>query len=221
MKQILWSLAMVVMLSGCRKKEEVVVLQPTIESLFETIREEITAMPHYSPQLFVIFFEANQNGIPRALTTHTIHVHRNSCTWDSYYFKEGRWQQSPIKCIDGYMVDPSCYVEACPEQFYILTEEGKEPKLIAFNIVYGMYEWNGHTETVTIAQQAYHITIDPEGYLKAIRMPELEGEWTFDRSYHESNNTEFPIIKLKSPNDTLKPVLVQTFAPKGVGGTTE
>ena len=24
-----------------------------------------------------------------------------------------------------------------------------------------------------------------------------------------------------SPNDTLKPVLVQTFAPKGVGGTTE
>ena len=186
--------------------------QPTIEGLYETMKGAIMEAPYYQPKLVAIFFEANQDGIPRALTTYPERMDRMSCLWFAHYFKDGRWLPSPVRKYeeDGLtFIDPTSYLEVRPNEFYILKEQGQKPKFIAIHVRYNRVARK--TIEMIITQEAYHITIDPEGYLKTIRMPEFEGEWEFEDD--EYRLITFPIIKLKSPEDKLEPVEAQTFIP--------
>ena len=195
---------------GCRKKEDVTVQPPTIEGLFGAMREEIMRdqLDHYPLEVYAVFFEANGDGIPRALTTYPLQMGRYSCAWDAYYYKDGQWQASPRRIFNNEEVywDPNCYVEANLDEFYILTEEGQEPKFISIHDGERYVGYNKTKSGLTMYREAFHITIDSEGYMKKIPIPEL--------SLMNIDGKSYSRIKLKSPNDKLEPVQAQRFPPK-------
>jgi len=164
-----------------------------------------------TPFFHAVFFEANQDGIPRALVTSKDYIDRMGCTWYPYYFKDGTWRRSPLTRTD----DPNYYIIGARfSDFYTLTEEGKKPKFVVIYDDYRrVHEDDPERFGVLVSREAYQVTIDSEGYLKTIPMPEFEFKDHF-LDIVETLPKELAEIKLKSPNDTLERIPVQTFNPE-------
>ena len=215
-KALLCSLAIVVTI-GCVTRENVARQQPTIESLYEAIEGDILcSYPLYSTKLFAVFFKANYDGIPRALVTYPVYMneHGGHC-WFAYYFKDGRWRSGSARYdYAARMDDFNNYIDGVGLRgFYILTEEGQEPKFIAIDEDgYKDHDYVEKTDFYVAWRKLYYITINPEGYLKTMLIPELSFEKT--RFNMEDENVEnYPKFELKSPNDKLEPVSYQMFGP--------
>ena len=198
-------------LAGCRKKDDVVVQEATVEGLFGAMRGEVMerqgGLGYYPLAIYAVFFEANKDGIPRALMTYPLCMSRYGCCWDAYYYKDGRWQASPIRFLEEeHHFDPGSSVDAKLDDFYILTEEGQEPKFIS--IFEGeRYVGDDKTESgLAMYREAFHLTVDAEGYLKKVPIPEF--------TVMSFAGKEYSWVKLKSPNDKLERVQVQRFPPE-------
>jgi len=108
--------------------------------------------------------------------------------------------------IDEHTFDPSGAVWARGDDFYSLTEEGQKPKLF---LVYVSYAKNSLSKDTEVTQQGYEITIDGEGYLKTILVPELSTNY-FPR-YDEENDT--CCLETTEMQDRLVPLSVESFSP--------
>ena len=198
-------------LAGCRKEDGVVVQEATVEGLFGAMRETVMEMQegldHYSLEIYAVFFEANKDGIPRALTTYPLRMDRYCCFWHAYYYKDRQWHASPRRFLEKENhFDPGCSVDANLDDFYILTEEGQEPKFIS---IYDGERYVGDDKTesgLAMYREAFHLTVDAEGYLKKIPIPEF--------TVMSFAGKEYSWITLKSPNDKLEPVQAQRFPPE-------
>jgi len=194
--------------------------KPTMERLHDAMAKSgmfFDVFPN-NPTLYAVFFKT-QDGIPRALVTSWEYLSNRGGAgdWFDYYFKDGQWQENGRKITEENYVDNSNIVWAREDDFYILTEKGKKPKLIVIHMAnvgerdIGKKLYN---------RNAYEITIDSKGYLKTIPISEFSftnhvvyAEWV-DEEDKDEEAKPFPEIKLKSPNDKLEPVQVQTFTPK-------
>ena len=212
MKMCVLGMLIALTLAGCRKKDGVVVQETTVEGLFGAMRGEVMRMQegherYCSLEIYAVFFEANKDGIPRALTTYPLRMDRYCCAWDAYYYKDGRWQASPIRFLEEeHHFDPGNYVEAGLDEFYILTEEGQEPKFISIHEGERYVGYDKTESGLATCREVFHLTVDVEGYLKKIPIPELSVSAEDEKGYSR--------MELKSPNDKLEPVQAQRFPPE-------
>ena len=159
--------------------------------------------------MWAIFFESN--GYQMALVSTATAFYRSGngrgTAWDVYRFEKGRWQ---IK--EGG-------VFALPQHIYILIEEGQKAKTIAISEDFYRSKKIINGEIIN-GYEAYRdadqIVVDSEGNLKLIPIPEftVEKTWFDYVDVMESDEIGIPPLKLKSPNDKLEPVKVETFYPK-------
>ena len=162
--------------------------------------------------MYFLFLETGRDGIPRVIAK--LDDYRDQGSWDSFDFKDGRWQKGPIRLIDDWRPDPSGYFWCASDGFYMLTEKGQKPKLVAIHVWRRYFGFGIPEDIYTTCQEAFYITIDDEGYLKTIPIPEF-ALTDVDADNEEPSLGPFPRVKLKSPNDKLEPVQVETFYPKG------
>ena len=187
-----------------------------MESLREIAQREAEAIVEDYPKdayALMIFFDEAPGSLPMALTTGRDNRYMTGCYWDVYQYRGQQWHMA-----DGIR---DYKVFAWDNEFLILREDGKKPKLVvitsekkSIEIEYNGYpEWEDY-----ISRVSYQIAIDKKGSLKIIPMPEFEAR---DIPLGIQGRLEtycfdgFPEIKLKSPNDKLEPVQVETFYPKG------
>ena len=200
---------------------------PVPQSIFENLyNDEIHAFPFPdkdSYHLSAIFFEANPDGVQRALVEGFGDSDRSGGSWEHYVFTEGRWHRTPIKLSDGSLfhtdsgkdcpIDDHAkwddFVWAYPWDFYTFTEHGQPPRLLT---IYrgGLADWDYGNAYI---RNADNITIDSEGYLKVMPMRNFRKKFTV--AYEDGTAR----IILKSPKDKLERVQVQTFNPKASSAT--
>ena len=191
---------------GCGKKEYIPIQSPTVEGVHDAMYETIMRDQdghNYSPaMLYAVFFELNQDGVPRAFTTYPMRMGKGGHIWDPYYYKDGRWQLGPAWIDDKN----DNHVYARENDFYILTEEGEKPKFI----VVADYGYDGIDNSYIAQREAYHISIDSKGYLEKIPMPEFsfrETSFKFDGV----DIIDYPELKPQTPNGKLERIQVQTL----------
>jgi len=181
------------------------------ENLIEQTGYAAYALKEYpdDPYVRVVFFDIDYDGIPEAFVTYKGGYYNDGRLWEAYRFKNGRWQ--PMN---------DC-VFALEREFFVLTEEGQNPKLIVIQTERKSVEFDDDG-TVNwkeyISRLAYQIAIDKKGCFKTIPIPEFEVKDVYLGIYQDPDTytfAGFPEIKLKSPNDKLDPVQVETFYPKG------
>ena len=213
-KCVLLCFAVIAVTSGCGTKRDTVPLRPSIEGLYDEVRRTKSS-DFENPEMYFLFLETGWDGIPRVIAK--LDDFRDQGYWDSFDFKDGRWQKRPIRLIDGWRPDPSGYFDCNSDGFYMLTEKGQKPQLVAIHV------WQRYADVPTgmaTCQEAFYITIDDEGSLKTIPIPEFT-LMDVDDDSEEPSLGPFPRIKLKSPNDKLEPVQVETFHPKGFENESE
>ena len=201
MQKGLLCLCVVLIISGCRKKEEETSL-PTAESLYEAARE-ITQDGY----MHIVLFKTHKGDVPRALVTGHGYMERASALWFDFYYENGQWQGGPIDDIGGIWANDT--------EFYTLTEKNQDPKFIIIRVRYDFLRFDPETEN-TADQEAYHVTVDDNGKLKLTPIPEFA---LTDVKFYQMDigpETEFPRIKLKSPRDKLERVKVHTFLSGGL-----
>ena len=236
----LWALCFGALCCVSCTKSRPHVLQPTLEGLHDAMEKRgMFALFPDDPTLRVIFFTA-QDDIPWALVTSKDHMYRDGCTWHDYVFKDGQWQRGPTKIseitytnpvtgVASGPVDPSnCLIEAGMDEFYIWTEKGQKPKFVVIHDHGwrgGIFKDDDPTTGIFVDVEEYylatrtakHITIDPEGYLKTIPIPEL----SFEKRRFEYDDgddiKDYPTLQLETPTYKLEPIQVQTFSPKTRG----
>ncbi|MCL1920942.1 MAG: hypothetical protein FWG50_07670 [Kiritimatiellaeota bacterium] len=141
----------------------------------------------------ILFFDINHDGILDALVSFRMDKSYGGChgnDWMLFRFENGEWEQSPFKNMPDGSLDPSGDVWARGDDFYSLTRDGQPPKLVLIysgssNVGYGIHQ--GH--------DAHEITIDDEGYLKTIPIPELT---TQELVPHDGG--ELPPLDVLPPN---------------------
>ena len=176
------------------------------ESICDLLRVKLCEAQEDCP-IDVLFFDLNNDGIPDALVSLRMDTSPGGChgdIWELYRFENGEWQISPHKAGDDY--DPLDYVHARGDDFFSLTEEGQKPKLF---LVYSSWGRNSLAEDTEVTQKGYEITIDNEGYLKAISVPELSTNY-FPR-YDEKNDAFW--LESTEMEEKLVPVPVVTLDP--------
>ena len=158
----------------------------------------------YDPYLGVLLFDIDHDGIPEALVTYWVWNTGGSGyrgrTWVGYQFKDGRWKKDvdmqsedvDMQEVEDHLIGASC------DGFYVLTEKGKKPKLIASSTSVGKDLEGSH-----LSRNAYHVTIDAKGYIRAIPFPAFTVE---DLFVEDGFLDDLPDVKLKSPEDTFEPV---------------
>ena len=148
---------------------------PNVEELYEYLREraELAGAAPDTPMDF-LFFDLNHDGIPEALGSARVDqqgggLHGND--WELYLFENGEWDMRSYKPIDEETFDTSNVVYARGDDFFSLIREGEKPKLV---LIYShSMNMNGGWR---FNDDAWEITIDNDGYLKAIPIPELTTE---------------------------------------------
>jgi len=187
---------------------------PNVEELYALLKaesKEVTVPPN--PPVTILFFDINHDGIPEALAALCLDHSAGGChgnSWSIYRFENGEWQWVPTRdSEDPFDINHGIYARG--DDFYSLTEEGQKPKLIL------IYECGGSTNEnppfdYRHSQEAHEITIDDEGYLKNIPIPELttnifckidwdkeaiEINWSPPEKY--SKLIPLPIVTLYSP----------------------
>ena len=129
-----------------------------------------------------LFFDIDHDGVVDALVSWRDHRSGTGGVgngWALYRFENGEWIQSPFKKMDDGSCDPSNDVFGRFDSFHSLTRDGQPPKLICVFKFYSK-EFDG----MRIMEYAHEVTIDGEGYLKAIPVPELMME--YDAPYDET-----------------------------------
>ena len=123
------------------------------------------------PMLEVLFFDINRDGTPDALTSFRVDTSARGChgnPWSYECFKDAKWQSGPWR-EDDDPNDEYNDVFARGDDFYSLAVEGEKPKLVLIYTSFGR-TYDGERD---YTDQAYEITIDDDGYLKTIPIPEL------------------------------------------------
>ena len=198
MKRIAFSFVALTLLTSC---STVIKLTPQMqESLAEQMNKDLYIVEEFPQDPYIGAVFVYIDGVPIAVATcagQNYFAYKQS-GWDVYRFKNGKWQK-----VEGFIV-------AQFGDFYVLVEEGQKPKLVVISM-----EWErvwdkeeGYTGEAIVSRVAYQITIDKNGELKTISMPEFEFK-------NYSSYADLPAIKLKSPKDKLNPIKVETFYPKG------
>ena len=149
-------------------------LKANTENNCDLLRKKLSVFerPENDP-VDVLFFDINHDGIPDALVSERFDKsfggnHGN--LWYLYRFENGEWQYKFKKIdedIDGYN-----NVYARGDDFYSLTMDGQKPKLV---LVYTSHNNEGYGWLQD--DSAHEITIDEDGYLKAIPIPELTTQY--------------------------------------------
>ena len=121
-----------------------------------------------------------------------------------FQFKNGEWDQTPLK------KDPSNDVFADVDGFYSLTRDRQKPKLVSLHSAY-CKATDGRTESQDFAHE---ITIDGEGYLKTIPIPELSLQYIFDEEMEKPED----VYRRQSPEiqemrKLLVPLSIESFDP--------
>jgi hypothetical protein len=192
--------------------------QPDIEGLFDLVPPfpTLEGTPD-KPTVYAIFFKIHDD-IPRVLVTGGEWLSRRSHGWEYYCFMDGQWQKGSKRIVFnmGPYVEPSVFIEAGFYDFYMLTEEGSKPKFVV--ITKNSFSTIGKRgeEDICIIEarrEAHHITLDAEGYLITIPIPDFTIR--LQKIYEdEFDYNEFFKIELKSPNDKLEPVNIEVFNPR-------
>jgi hypothetical protein len=130
------------------------------------------------------------------------YLERNGGPWCDFYFKDGQWQ------MGADVNDPmGSDIWAHENEFYTLTEEGQEPKILVIHV---WRRWVSLELEEAMCQEVYHIVADDNGHLKVIHMPEYTLT-DVDVDNEEPYGGPFPRIKLKSPKDKLEPIQAHFF----------
>ena len=209
-----------VIIAGCRTQNIISQPQPTIEKLYDEMQELFADFSWHPAEMYAIFFEANKDGIPRALVTFPPNMHKTGELWYEYIFTNGKWNYASSRATkesdekygknpDGTDFDPYESIECDMESFAIYTEENKEPKFIFFKL-FG--DWKKYDVGIVVySRRAFEITTDSEGYLKMVPMSEFGFDGYVHDRYFAENNELYPEIVLKSPNDKLEPVTIHVY----------
>jgi len=181
---------------------------PNERGIYDSLWKKLDP-PDHCPDvpIDVLFFDINHDGIPDALVSYREDQCGGGChgnDWDLWQYKDGEWQKSPYKKLDEYTYDPSNSVYARGDDFYSLTQDGQKPKLIlAYTSVYK--DWEDDLLVFKFRQSACEITIDDEGYLKTIPIPELTVD--VEATQNEAENV-LVIPDLGEEYDALNKLLV-------------
>jgi len=187
---------------------------PDVEALRNLLLKRIVYQeyPEY-PEIWVVFFDLNHDGIPEALATHKSHDYSGTggggYMWFSYQFKNGKWDEIPEeRTANGRLADPYNNVDApLWNGFFSLTREGQKPTLVA------QYHFDGKgDEGKTFRTIAKEVTIDADGYLKVIRNPELSHE--IFMTWDDLENDRWPEREEKKLDYKLVPVPVIKIYPQ-------
>ena len=164
------------------------------EGICDLLRKQLNTFerPENIP-IDVLFFDINHDGIPDALLSYREEQRGGGSRgnlWALFQFKNGEWERNPLKETDDDNWSSYNSVFARGDDFYSLTMDGQKPKLVlvfssSLNEGYGWL----HDNT------ACEITIDSEGYLKTIPIPELTNESLVP---HEGN--ELPPFDVLPPH---------------------
>jgi len=194
------------LLMSCSKVDE---LTPRMkENLADLAREHsgVLKEPFRSDDPYILAFFFEIDGVQLAFTSSAFDKYSDLRGWQEYRLVDGKWQSPKVKYSNADMhqvVDDNCVV-GFSDEFYILTEDGQKPKLVVMNLFNRL-----DGENKTRLRGARRITLDAEGYLKIIPMPDLEVEAqeTYDTSQIE--------VQLISPKGKIEPIQIETFYPKG------
>ena len=214
------SLAFLCLRTGHALDAQRKVLPPHERAIGDLLWKELDIDPDFpNSPIDVLFFDINHDGVLDALVSYRIDMsggglHGNG--WDLYRFKNGEWRQGPYKMLEEPIINPSTSVYARGDDFFTLMRDGQPPKLVY------VYEGSGRnfnedqSEYLSCFQNACEITIDGEGYLKTIPIPELTVE--FDAPYDEKEGV-YMYPDLGEEYDALKKQLVplpavETFDPR-------
>jgi len=213
MQKLVFYVAMLVMLTSCSK--------PNISQIKKELAKQtcfaVYALKEYpdDPYVQVIFFDVDYDGIPEAFVTYKGGHYSDGWLWQMHQLKNGRWQ----------LMDGSIF--ARESEFFALTEEGQKPKLIIIRSERKSIEFDDNGTSnwrEYISRISYQPTIDKKGHFKKNPIPEFEIKDIYLGIYQDPESgdgfTDFPEIKLKSPNDKLDPVQVETFYPRDFTGKT-
>ena len=194
------------LLMSCSKVDE---LTPRMkENLADLAREHsgVLKEPFRSDDPYILAFFFEIDGVQLAFTSSAFDKYSDLRGWQEYRLVDGKWQSPKVKYSNADMhqvADDNCVV-GFPDEFYILTEDGQKPKLVVINLV---NQLDGDNKIRL--RGVRHITIDAEGYLKVIPMPEMEIEARYSDVTHRAE------LKPISQKGKLEPVQVETFYPKG------
>ena len=185
---------------------------PDTESLCDILRTGYREHQASSegPPIDVLFFDINGDGIPEALMSFRVSLRVGGChgnDWLYHHFKDGKWQTGPLKEENELWYDPNV-IFARGDDFFSLAMDGQKPKLVH---IYTSYGWTskgkGHTD------HASEVSIDSDGYLTTIPIPELSGE------YHDGDDGDFPDQEPPSPESLamekrLTHLSIETYLPQ-------
>ena len=166
------------------------------------------------PALNVLFFDINRDGTPDALKSFREDTCGGGCHgngWSYYLFKDGEWQYGPFR-EDDDPNDEYNDVFARGDDFYSLAVEGEKPKLVLIYTSFGRTD-DGRR---ACADHACEVTIDGDGYLKTIPIPELSGTGLIG-----SDGDENPPVEEPPSQETLAMrkrltfLSIETFLPQG------
>jgi len=231
MKHFLFVLLATCLIVGCVKNQEI---QPPLldpppppESLLHEVKGLFNG-----GFVDIVYFKTHPNDIQRALVSGFGHMYRNDARWYHFIYENGQWHFGTDKMDKNLIaecsvleidssIDPRNYIETHGEGFYYLIEEGQAPKFLIVQIWFRSTGTSGKRGDEAKCQEAYHVFIDDEGYLKIIPLPEytmMDVEFDF---FEPEEEDLFPIIKFKSPNDKLEKIPLLTFVPDKDGNFVE
>ena len=187
---------------------------PDTESLCDVLRanfREHQASAEGYP-IDVLFFDINRDGTPDALMAFREALSGGGCHgnyWSPYRFKDGKWQTVPSSGRNELNNEPNI-VFARGDDFYSLAVDGQKPKLV---LIYTRQGWTDKGKAYI--DTACEITIDSEGYLTTIPIPELSGEYPCGDDGDEAPPDQEP----RSPESLamekrLTPLSIESFLPQ-------
>jgi len=178
---------------------------PDTKAPYNLLRADLSKRQASSegPAIDVLFFDINHDGIPEALISARENIYGGGARgndWILHQFKDGEWQMTPpYKTDDEYPIAPLNCVFARGDDFFSLIRKGENPKLAL------IYSWESkEDEGIKYSQDACEITMDAEGFLKTIPIPELTSEYVVvwddidnDR-WPESPKFEYELVPLQT-----------------------
>ena len=174
-------------------------LPPAVDELYRLAWIDLSYdFLSYDSSLGILFFDIDYDGIPEAFVACHLHQHLGGCgglDWNYYRFENGVWKW---KREEGSLF-------ARRSDFYSLIEEGKPSQLLVL-----WESWDKDVDGEYGSRSACRITIDKDGKLAQIQIPEYE----FER-YPVDPANRLPGIELKSPKDTLTPLPFEILYPAG------
>jgi len=179
-------------------------------------RDDLYADFFEYPIVYVIFFSA-QDGIPRALATGMEKVSEERCLWNDYFWEDERWKKNKKRTSEGNDDDADSHIFGNVADFCIVTMEEQAPKLIFIHDDRDRVTRKDEGKMV-VNRIARHITIDSEGYLKAIPIPELEiKDYILSLSYttEHPNGESYPWVRARAPIGEIRHFECETYILRG------